>query len=471
MTMLGNYTFRLVLFLFLLNLCGMMEDQEHRDDKLLVIDTDMALDDVRALYALLAQERMTVRGIVTVEGSTSLGIGTDNLIGLLESIHHADLPLFKGEASPHLRTPPWRTTADRLGGAPFPPPREMKAKAGAPKALNAILEEHDGAVHYLALGPLTNLARLEGKHPGALKKIHTLWIPVKFIDKERCTCWNLAWDARSTDEVLKKAGKIVFMDLTPARGIDAPGLLHSVKGSSEAAMWIRRILEGTASGGGHIRLYDDLAAAMLIQPDLVERDEGSRRSARLEAGLVKLSPDAEGNVHVARLADVEGAKRLLKNHWEKKMIHEEDHGHDEGHDESLIPPEQILKTFHGHLGPYVVLGYRMGRLALEKTGSKGHFDITVEVATILEPPPSCLLDGLQLGCGCTLGKRNIEVRESDKPAEALFTAKSGRKALIRLKPGVPDLIRTLVEKEGVEAAGEDLMKRDASTLFEVDLLK
>lgn len=471
MTLLGNYGFRLILSLFLLNPCGVMEEDEHKEEVSLVIDTDMALDDVRALYVLLAQERMTVRGIVTVEGSTSLGIGTDNLIGLMESIGNADIPLYKGGASPHLRAPPWRGTADRLGGAPFPPPREMKAKAGTPEVLNAILEKHDGAVLYLALGPLTNLARLEEKHPGSLKRIHTLWIPVRFVDKERCTCWNLAWDARSAEEVLRKAGKIALIDLTPARGINGPGLLNSVEGSSEAATWIRRILEGAASGRGHIRLYDDLAAAMLIQPDLVEWDEGRRRCARLEAGLVTLSPDGEGNIRVARLADVEGAAKLLKNLWERKMIQEEDHGHEEGHDESLVPPEQLLKTFHGHLGPYVVLGYRMGRLALEKTGSKGHFDITAEVATLLEPPPSCLLDGLQIGCGCTLGKRNITVRESDKPAEALFTAKSGRKALIRLKPGIPDLIRTLVAKEGVEAAGEDLMKRDASTLFEIDLPK
>ncbi|MCK4236873.1 MAG: hypothetical protein KAX38_07120, partial [Candidatus Krumholzibacteria bacterium] len=46
----------------------------------LLIDTDMGLDDVRAIFALLADTLIDIHCIVTVEGSASIGKGLDNLI-------------------------------------------------------------------------------------------------------------------------------------------------------------------------------------------------------------------------------------------------------------------------------------------------------------------------------------------------------------------------------------------------------
>lgn len=74
---------------------------------------------------------------------------------------------------------------------------------------------------------------------------------------------------------------------------------------------------------------------------------------------------------------------------------------------------QDLARFHGHLGPYIVLGYRIGRQALEILGGDP-FSINAEVFCSGVPPQSCLADGVQLGSGCTLGKGNIEVIQSDQ---------------------------------------------------------
>ncbi len=74
--------------------------------------------------------------------------------------------------------------------------------------------------------------------------------------------------------------------------------------------------------------------------------------------------------------------------------------------EELVP----LKRFHGHLGPYVVIGYRMGRLARERFDGK----MTAVVFAGRHPPMSCLIDGVQFTTGCTLGKNNIVVREGQR---------------------------------------------------------
>lgn len=71
-----------------------------------------------------------------------------------------------------------------------------------------------------------------------------------------------------------------------------------------------------------------------------------------------------------------------------------------------------LAAFHGHLGPYIVLGYRIGR-HVRKNFCNDPFQMKASVFCEAAPPQSCLADGIQIGSGCTLGKRNIEIVQSD----------------------------------------------------------
>lgn len=64
--------------------------------------------------------------------------------------------------------------------------------------------------------------------------------------------------------------------------------------------------------------------------------------------------------------------------------------------------------FHGHLGPYLVLGLTMGSYALKKLKARAHFGLEVKVWGAKFKPRSCLIDGLQLSTGCTYGKGNIQ---------------------------------------------------------------
>ncbi len=64
--------------------------------------------------------------------------------------------------------------------------------------------------------------------------------------------------------------------------------------------------------------------------------------------------------------------------------------------------------FHGHLGPYLVLGLKAGELALKKLGCKKYFNLDVKVWGANYKPKSCLIDGLQLSTGATYGKGNIQ---------------------------------------------------------------
>jgi len=68
--------------------------------------------------------------------------------------------------------------------------------------------------------------------------------------------------------------------------------------------------------------------------------------------------------------------------------------------------------FHGHLGPFLVLGLRAGLRAVELFGHNP-FKLKAIVTLKKAIPYTCFLDGIQFSTGCTLGKGNIEVLEGD----------------------------------------------------------
>jgi len=88
-----------------------------------------------------------------------------------------------------------------------------------------------------------------------------------------------------------------------------------------------------------------------------------------------------------------------------------------------------LARFHGHLGPFIVIGYRMGRYALERFGNNP-FALRATVYCSGITPQSCLVDGIQLGSGCTMGKGNIEIIKSD----TVYSEFASDGGMIRLTP-------------------------------------
>jgi len=90
-----------------------------------------------------------------------------------------------------------------------------------------------------------------------------------------------------------------------------------------------------------------------------------------------------------------------------------------------------LAAFHGHLGPYIVLGYRIGRYARQNF-CRDPFQMKAAVFCQGVPPQSCLADGVQIGSGCTLGKRSIDIVVSDE-IWCEFSS-GGRKMVIKPRP-------------------------------------
>jgi formylmethanofuran dehydrogenase subunit E len=104
---------------------------------------------------------------------------------------------------------------------------------------------------------------------------------------------------------------------------------------------------------------------------------------------------------------------------------------------------------HGHLGPYLVAGIRMGLLALQLLEHPGYFEIQAESKAGSVTPQSCLNDGVQIGSGCTAGKGNLRIVGSDAPS-VRFRTDNGRWVEIALRPEVVATFRDSDIREASE---------------------
>ncbi|MDD4128020.1 MAG: formylmethanofuran dehydrogenase subunit E family protein [Methanomicrobium sp.] len=124
-----------------------------------------------------------------------------------------------------------------------------------------------------------------------------------------------------------------------------------------------------------------------------------------------------------------------------------------------------LAKFHGHLGPNIVIGYMMGKYASDNLCSDP-FSLKAKVFCPKKTPESCIIDGVQLGSGCTLGKCNIEIIEGDKIG-CEFTAPSG---ILKIKPKtMPPLPERDDDYElKIEKYAEELYGMSPESLFEIE---
>jgi formylmethanofuran dehydrogenase subunit E len=70
---------------------------------------------------------------------------------------------------------------------------------------------------------------------------------------------------------------------------------------------------------------------------------------------------------------------------------------------------RVLKqaaAFHGHLGPWLVLGLKAGAYARRKLAASP-FELHARVFCPAGTPYTCFVDGVQFSSGCTMGKGNI----------------------------------------------------------------
>ncbi|MGB8148587.1 MAG: FmdE family protein [Azonexus sp.] len=131
---------------------------------------------------------------------------------------------------------------------------------------------------------------------------------------------------------------------------------------------------------------------------------------------------------------------------------------------TFVPPAWAFE-FHGHQCPFMPLGYRMGRLAMEKLGVEREPDHGFFVFPELGEghPQTCLMDGLQVATGATYGKVMMAKTFYGKLAATFY--KPGKGAVrYALKPDFVDAMGRFpffaFRKQGMEPSQIPVEARD-----------
>ena len=145
-----------------------------------IIDCDPGIDDALALMLALKSPELEILGITVVSGNVPAVTGAENALKILRWMNRPDIPVYLGEELPLVR--PYVDAADThgedgLGNSHYPPVTEIRPRKDAVGFLaSALSDARDSGkpVSVIALGPLTNLARLMERCPQCLSGLGQL---------------------------------------------------------------------------------------------------------------------------------------------------------------------------------------------------------------------------------------------------------------------------------------------------------
>jgi len=123
--------------------------------------------------------------------------------------------------------------------------------------------------------------------------------------------------------------------------------------------------------------------------------------------------------------------------------------------------------FHGHLGPYLVLGILAGEFALKRLRCKKYFGLEVRVWGTDKKPKSCFIDGLQLSTGATYGKGNIRQLNGSAIKVGFCNRINHKKITLRFKNNLIQKLREIKTHKDSESLAKKLYKTDYHKLFDL----
>ena len=123
--------------------------------------------------------------------------------------------------------------------------------------------------------------------------------------------------------------------------------------------------------------------------------------------------------------------------------------------------------FHGHLGPYLVLGLLAGEQALKNLKCKKYFGLQVNIWGADKKPESCIIDGLQLSTGATYGKGSIRRSYGKAIKIELLNRINNQRIVLRLAESVLLDLEAAKTHRDSEALAKRLYKTAPKKIFKL----
>jgi pyrimidine-specific ribonucleoside hydrolase len=405
----------------------------------IIIDTDCGVDDMRAISFLLDRPEITIKAILLSDGSLPPAEGSEKVRSLLHEFKSDTIPVACGDVNKEIN-PPWRQFNRQIKWG-TESGSNQSSNLSAVDYLSEKLVKTNEKIILVCLGPLTNIAGLTKKNPPLLSKVERIiWFNESVKPLQG---FNYECDKEGADLVFKSKMRIdVISDLDNEKAVFDTSMYRIC---SQSATGLGKIIYNVYSQPqvyeklqqNHFRLYDDLVAVYLTNPELFD--------INILTGNLNVRYNNDYNVQGVREAITDMLKGVyVSEHnivFNRFPVDREMFNYDVrpiidsalalyGYDEWKA--NVMTDEFHGHLGVFSIVGAKMGIRARELFGvGPDVLEVTTYAGT--KPPYSCLNDGIQVSTGATLGMGTIHLAtETITKPSAVFTYK-GRSVRISLK--------------------------------------
>jgi pyrimidine-specific ribonucleoside hydrolase len=309
--------------------------------KPVILDVDMAHEDMHAALFLLAHPNVTVRAITVVgTGEAHCGPGVENALGIVAVSGKQDVPVSCGRETPlagdHEFPAEWRQDADQAYGVEIPDGGEASA-LNAPDLIASTLKNAEENISIVAVGPLTNIAGAIEASPEIVSRIDAIYIMGGAVEVDGNVGlsgvgidnpyaeWNIYIDPKSANIVLGSGAPIVMVPLDATGDVPVTrqfyGSLeeHSNTASAKLVFDMLTANLGFVDSGG-FQFWDSLTAAIFADEGIASYEDMTLMVVEEdgpESGYTRPSPDGYA-VQVAVSADQSRFEQLFLTilNWE-----------------------------------------------------------------------------------------------------------------------------------------------------------
>ncbi|HSJ83696.1 MAG TPA: nucleoside hydrolase [Acidimicrobiia bacterium] len=324
------------------------------DSNPVIVDGDFGPDDMMALLYLLQQPEVRLAAVtVTGTGLAHCPDGAENAAAVLAHLGREDIPVACGEqetvGNGNTFPEEWRQAADGLREQLGLPPSDVDPGSNAVALIVETISGSSEPVRFLALGPLTNVARALKDSPEVASNIEHLYIMGGALDVPGSVPpymtaeWNIWSDPRAAAEVLRTGIPITLVGLDATNDVPATRFFYEAleaQRDSPAGEMLYRYLtanQGILAGGTYF-FWDPLAAVTLVDPDVVDTE---RRSVAI---VESQGSDEGATVESADGVEVEVAIEADRSRFEAAFLTALNDGTPV---EANIPAPDLTVTFDG----------------------------------------------------------------------------------------------------------------------------
>lgn len=380
-----------------------------------IIDTDCAPDDLRAICMFAAIREIDLLAITSSDGALSPDTGVDKISRIIPDLFVEEIPVAPGREL-NIEPPAWREFCENIPwseNAGFTQETVMTAVS----LITRLLSGSATKITFICLGSMTNLYDVIQESPELIKKIErVIWYndalnPLSGPNYERdpeaaevILSGNLNVSIISN---LSKTSAVLNNDLLQdIRSIETP-FAQTIAASHSYPLVLERI------NNDDVILWDDLLPVWFVCPDCFDMEPDKTNPN------ISMTKDYDILEIKRRILDILSQQYEYSRHimFDKFPVDPDIYRSDItpvareiiekfGRDEWRICV--LTNEMHGHLGIYSIVGAKMGLKARE------WFSVGIDQIHVISyagnsPPLSCLNDGLQVSTGATLGQGTITV--------------------------------------------------------------